>query len=62
MQHIVDKYDTDNSPYLLPIITGIGTNERKQYLSKIHNVNRNLQEIGQLLGLESAYKKCLREE
>lgn len=52
MQHIVDKYDTDNSPYLLPIITGIGTNERKQYLSKIHNVNRNLQEIGQLLGLE----------
>ena len=52
MQHIVDKYDTDNSPYLLPIITKIGTNERKQYLSKIHNVNRNLQEIGHLLGLE----------
>ena len=52
MQQIVDKYDMGDSPYLLPIITEVGINERKQYLAKIHNVNRNLQEIGRLLGLE----------
>lgn len=51
MQHIVDKYDMANSPYLLPIITTTGIDERKQYLSKIHNVNRNLRKIGQMIGL-----------
>ncbi|MDO4164136.1 MAG: site-specific integrase, partial [Bacteroides sp.] len=33
MQEIVDKYDTNDSPYLLPIIKNVGDDERQQYLS-----------------------------
>lgn len=49
MQRIIDKYDTSGSQYLLPIITRLDKSERKQYLSKIHNINRNLREIGELM-------------
>lgn len=51
MQEIIDKYDTAGSPYLLPIIHKNGTDERKQYLSNLHHVNKHLKLIGTKLGL-----------
>lgn len=50
MQELVDKYDTADTPYLLPIIRRIG-DERKQYKNEAHRVNRILKKIGEQLGL-----------
>lgn len=51
MQEIVDKYNTDQSNYLLPIIKPLkGGEERKQYLYAAHNINRSLKIIGNKLG------------
>ena len=47
MQDIVDKYPNPSSPYLLPIITLPGIDERRQYLNAIHQMNAHLKEIGQ---------------
>lgn len=52
MQRIIDKYTIKNSPYLLPIITELGTEERRQYCNKSHLINRNLKKIGVMIGLE----------
>lgn len=52
MQHIVDKYNTGNSPYLLPIITEMWMEERRQYCNKSHMINRNLKKIGDMVGLD----------
>ena len=52
MQDIVDKYDTGDSPYLLPIIRHSGMDERKQYLNMGHFVNRHLKNIGTRLNLD----------
>ncbi len=51
MQEIVDKYDTSDSIYLLPIIRKPSDNERKQYIYAGHNINRSLKIIGHKLGL-----------
>ena len=51
MQHIVDKYDTSESPYLLPIIRPDGTDEWRQYKNASHLVNRKLKQVGALLDL-----------
>ena len=52
MQEIVDKYDTSQSSYLLPIIKPFSEiNERKQYIYAAHNINRCLKIIGKELGL-----------
>lgn len=52
MQEIVDKYDTENSIYLLPIIKPYSkTDERTQYIYAGHNINRSLKAIGKELGL-----------
>lgn len=51
MQDIVDKYDTSDSLYLLPIIKNIGKDERIQYKSNAHLVNNKLRMIGAQLGL-----------
>ncbi len=54
MQEIVDKYDTSTSIYLLPIIyQNSSVDERKQYIYKAHNINRNLRIIARRLGLSS---------
>ena len=52
MQEIIDKYDTGDSPYLLPIIRQNGTDCRKQYINNAHFVNDKLKKIGERLGLE----------
>ena len=52
MQEIVDKYDTSQSPYLLPIIIPQSDkDQRKQYIYAAHNINRSLKIIGQQLRL-----------
>ena len=52
MQMIVDKYDTSQSNYLLPIIKPFSNiDERKQYIYAAHNINRCLKIIGRKLGL-----------
>lgn len=52
MQEIVDRYDTEQSPYLLPIVRPcVNIEERIQYIYTGHNVNRGLKVIGVRLGL-----------
>ncbi len=52
MQEIVDKYDTSQSNYLLPIIKPFSKiDERQQYIYAAHNINRCLKIIGKKLGL-----------
>ena len=54
MQEITNKYHTEDSVYLLPIIKrGIGIEERKQYINMAHNANRALKIIGKRLGLST---------
>lgn len=50
MQEIADKYNTEYSTYLLPVISPeSGVEERKQYINTAHNVNRALKVIGKRL-------------
>ncbi len=51
MQEIVDKYDADGSPYLLPIIKSADADERRQYKNAAHQVNEKLKRLGEKLGL-----------
>lgn len=51
MQDIVDKYDTSDTVYMLPIIKNIGKDELLQYRNEAHRINRNLKKIGEMLGL-----------
>lgn len=53
MQEIIDKYDTGDSLYLLPIIKETGTDSRTQYKNGAHLVNDKLKKIGEQLGLET---------
>ena len=52
MQEIVNKYNTANSPYLLPIIKNMETDVRRQYKNAAHLVNDKLKKIGKRLGLD----------
>lgn len=54
MQEIINKYDTADTPYLLPIIKDIAKNERRQYQNAAHLINRKLKMIGKLLNLNVA--------
>lgn len=51
MQEIIDKYDTSKTPYLLPIITDMNRNERRQYKNAAHMVNDSLRKLGEQLEL-----------
>ncbi len=52
MQKILDKYNTKNSVYLLPIINPLlNIEERRQYIYFGHKVNRILKLISKRLGL-----------
>lgn len=54
MQEIVEKYDTLQSDYLLPILDPSGNvDERQQYHYAAHNINRALKIIGERLGLSA---------
>ena len=51
MQELINKHGNPQSAYLLPIIGASGDEGRKQYLYGIHNINRRLKTIGNLLDL-----------
>jgi len=51
MQEIIDKYDTSDTPYLLPIIKDMNADERRQYKNAAHLVNDKLRKLGENLGL-----------
>lgn len=51
MQEIIDKYDTSDTPYLLPIIKDMNADERRQYKNAAHLVNDKLRKLGEKLGL-----------
>lgn len=51
MAAIADRYKNDESPYILPMIKPCGKDERRQYLSASHLINRHLKDIGRRIGL-----------
>lgn len=51
MQDIVEKYERLENPYLLPIINNTVSDDRRQYKTMAHTVNRNLKLIGERLGI-----------
>ena len=51
MQAMVDKYDTGDSPYLFPIIRHPGLDEDRQYWNMLHQINKYLKRIGEMVGL-----------
>ncbi len=51
MQEIINKYNTTETPYMLPIIKDINTDEWQQYKNASHFVNDNLKKLGRHLGL-----------
>ena len=51
MQELIDKYDTSDTPYLLPIIRNSSVDEWHQYQNAAHRINRNLKQIGKQIGL-----------
>ncbi len=51
MQMILDKYPENASDYLLPIIRRPGLNERSVYHNVGYNINHNLKQIAQMVGI-----------
>lgn len=51
MQGIIDKYETSGSPYLLPVIKDLESDDRKQYKTVAHAINKNLKIVGERLGI-----------
>jgi len=51
MQGIIGKYDTSKTPYLLPIIRNMDTDEWRQYKNAAHLVNDKLKKLGKQLRL-----------
>ena len=51
MQGIINKYNIPESPYLLPVIRDLESDDRRQYKSVAHSINKNLKIIGERLGV-----------
>lgn len=51
MQEIVNKYDTTETPYLLPVIKDMERDRRRQYKSAVHRINHLLKRLGKQIGL-----------
>lgn len=51
MQEIVDKHGTGAGEYLMPIIMKHGTDERRQYINSMSNINDGLRRISRILNL-----------
>ena len=51
MQEIMDKYRTNATQYLLPVITREDGTERRQYQNMMRKINRHLKDIARLAGL-----------
>lgn len=57
MQRILDKYQPNASPFLLPIITGCDTANagdcRRTYRNRSYTINRNLKTIARMAGIDA---------
>lgn len=51
IEELIRRYATDGLPYLLPIITVPGKDERKQYESALRRVNKSLKTIAEMAEL-----------
>lgn len=51
IEELTGRYQTDGLPYLLPIITMPGKDERKQYESALRRVNKSLKIIAEMVKL-----------
>lgn len=51
MKKLIDSFDTNDSAFLLPIITDGAVDPQRQYQNAYFRVNRNLQKVGRILGL-----------
>lgn len=51
MEAIVMRHGDAESPYMLPLIKVAGRDERRQYLSATHLINRHLKMLGREIGL-----------
>ena len=51
IEELTGRYPTDGLPYLLPIITVPGKDERKQYESALRRVNKSLKTIAEMAKL-----------
>lgn len=49
----IDSFGKNESQYLLPILSDDGEDVESQYVNAYNRVNRNLQKIGRMLGLET---------
>lgn len=53
IEEIIDLYSNKKSPYLLPIITHPGKDERKQYETSLRSMNKSLKIIAEMIKLPS---------
>ncbi len=53
MQHILDRYPANPTPYLLPIIKSTDVNPRYTYRNAAYNINHNLKTIASKIGLHT---------
>lgn len=51
ISELVDRYSDKDSPYLLPIITNPGSDERRQYETALHRINKTLKVIAGMIKL-----------
>jgi len=51
IEEIIDRYSNKESPYLLPVITHPGKNERRQYETALRRVNKSLKVIAEMVKL-----------
>ena len=51
MQEIVEKYKTEDSPYLLPIAKGEGSLFWRQYKNAYSRITKQLKKVGEIIGL-----------
>lgn len=52
-QKIIDSFGKNDTPFLLPVITDEDNDMEQQYENAYFRINRNLQKVGRILGLET---------
>lgn len=50
---LIESFGNNETDYLLPIITEKGRDAERQYENAYYRINRNLQKVGKMLGLET---------
>lgn len=51
IKELVDRYSSEDSPYLLPVVTHLENNERKQYEAALRRINNALKAIADMIRL-----------